>query len=418
MNASALLNLFRRKQRPDDTGLVVGFKNPEHWWQPTTQVILPPKVLRCHVLTTGAAGSGSYSLVTDLLRQQTQAGRGWVVVDPYGDNEVRDELYASAIAAGRGEVFHCLDFRNTDSDVYSLLPAGQDTSVQVGKLLYWRAVKRSDNAHSRLTEVLSVILELMKADDEKALTLASLRRVLCDFQLLSELPGRLPFNHPATLMLRQVVARYYGESSHAWHRAFDELRQLGAELRHAETAAVGVPVDFADVLRNDKMCYVMLPLMEKSRLLEIWGQCVIDDVLAAVMQRHPKQPEFLFAIREPAIFNPARIGAYASQARAFGVSLLMQQQSASPLESIAGGEFITGNAATHIVFRQPALDNAQASLSLLGAGADGLTVDTIRTLPQAVGYLSSFGSVSKVWLPPGEPQIQASWTRSARKGTA
>lgn len=414
LRASALLNMFSRNQRPDNTGLVVGYKKPGHWWQPAVQLTLAPSVLRCHVLVTGAAGTGSYSLVTDLLRQQTQQGRGWVIVDPYGDYEVRDELHASAIAAGRGDAFHCLDFRSDKSDAYSLLPEGQDTAVQVRKLLYWHGPSQAENAHNRLTDVLTAILEVMKAANDADLTLATLRRVLSDFQLLSELPGCLSVEHPAALALTRVLAMHYGDTSQAWHRAFDELRLLSAELGHAEAASTGVPVDFADILRNDKMCYVMLPVMDQSRSLEIRGQCVIDDVLAAVMQRHPKQPEFLFAIREPSIFNPVRIGAYASPARAFGVSLVLQQQDAAMLELLEGGEYITGNTATHIVFRHPGQNGANVSRALLGDGAHDVTPDSIRWLPPSVSWISSFGTVSEVWQEPRAPQ-RVRWACRTRK---
>lgn len=118
--AAVLRTLFGPKQCPEATGLVIGHEHPARWWHKPAPVVLTPQALRSHVLVTGAAGSGAYGLVTSLLVQQTQAGRGWVILDTYGDLEVRDTLFSIACAEGRSDQFYSLDFAGKQSDACDL----------------------------------------------------------------------------------------------------------------------------------------------------------------------------------------------------------------------------------------------------------------------------------------------------------
>lgn len=130
LNRHNLLSLFQAKPQEIVLGHAVA-----PWWRPAKKYILSDTALLSHLLLSGAAGTGAYSQVTDLLMQQTLAGRGWLLVDPYDDDATRNALYAVATAAGRAGEFFAVSMTESGPvpslDVKDLLTNNRMCYVQV-----------------------------------------------------------------------------------------------------------------------------------------------------------------------------------------------------------------------------------------------------------------------------------------------
>lgn len=372
--ATALRALFGLKQCPDTTGLVIGREHPEHWWQKPAPIVLTPQSLRSHLLVTGTAGSGAYSLVTSLLAQQTQAGLGWVILDPYGDPEVRDALYSKACAEGRGDQFYCLDFAGGSSHAYDWLVHG-DIPARVRKLLLWQPAVPPE-VGSRLEAILTAILTAYGATNTRPIRATELVALLNDPVALQCLQDRLPGDSSVALELRRMLASHYGADAQAWVGVVADLKSLVLELSEMLATPVasaingtGAVVSFADILRKDQMCYVAFSGLGHSVVTKRIAQCIAEDLFAAIEQ-HTSKSQFIVAIREPLLLTPQLYGKYASIARGSRVTLLSQLQDAGMLELVEGSEFVSANAATRIVFRHPGRAGAEASSHLLGLAAE------------------------------------------------
>jgi intracellular multiplication protein IcmO len=368
---SYFLNKFSRKASPPQKGMLVGTRC--RGGQP---IVLDDSVLRSHVALSGRGGVGRSRLLKQVLTQQTVDGRGWVHIDPSGDERLRDHLASVAHAAGRADEFYVLDLVDPDnSNTYDILRGGTAES-RAHRVLTLFPV--GANPYSRrLGGYLTVLFSAIDATGKSAglLEVAQLLMSLGTPAVREQLLAAIPEGHPAGAAL---VA------------ALDELAQDGLPEQRLKNLGGGAAgrltllgtlkcsnifnnaqpeIDFEDVLTHGKMCLVRLSPMHKDTVVLNLARMVLQDVCSAIPARAGlpgnERAPFLVAMDSfpgyglsESLTAPLSDATW-SQARGMNVSLIPVVDSGNwdQVHDAYRTDGLTGNTFTKVYFQQDASEH-------------------------------------------------------------
>lgn len=360
-------------------------------------IVLDDRTLRAHVCISGRPGVGRSILLRQLLAQQTAAGRGWVHIDPAGDDLLRDYLASAARAAGRAADFYVLDLAEpANSHTYDVLRAGcaEARARRVLTLLPGAANAGEQQAGQVLAGVLAAVFEALDAAgisvglQELADLLHTLRAPGAREPLLEHIPE----GHPARAALAAAVDELAGDGGVVLRAmlagAAAKLAALESVVSRGSAGVVSHPapeIDFEEVLARGKMVMVRLPTMGPDRETLDLARMVLQDVCSALHARatlpgSERQAPFLVAMEGfqayglgDALASPIPAAVY-SQARGLGVCLMpvVVNVNWDRVQERDGADALSGNTFTKVYFNQDA--SAQLARQHPGISQDALQV--------------------------------------------
>ena len=312
-----------------------------------------------HMYVVGATGSGKTKFLESLIRQDIDTGQGFGVIDPHGD--LIDDLCAYLAMSGikQGEEFLrervvLIDLTNSHSTVafnpIEQLP-GVPAGEQAAELISSFRKIWSDSWGVRMEDLLRNSLIALS---EAQLSLVALPRFLTDTAFRTSVTAHL--SHP---IARDYFARFERLSDRAqltW--AEPVLNKINALLANDHVrqllAAPHSTVNLREIMDSGKCLLVKL---DKGRLkdsADLIGSLILGKLQLAAFSRSDipawqRRPFYLY-VDEFQNFASASFGILLSEARKYGLSLVMAHQT---LAQVPGElqSLILGNVGLQVVFR-------------------------------------------------------------------
>lgn len=370
---SLLASLFGRKGTAAVTGTLVLGRSLDGNGQP---LALDDALLRNHMYMSGRQGSGMSVLIEQMLMQQTERGRGWIYVDPMVDDVLLNRLAERARQNGRDDEFLVLDFHKPEnSHSYDILRSGTPADRATRILQALPPTEGNPGAEHYRQRAVDLLVPLFTAIDAtgKAVglrELALLLRGLEEDAVQREFLDAIPLSHEARDSFLAALESVKREGS--------DLKQvlggiagrvwLLSTLDESELLSSANPeIVMPDVLANNKMLYIRLPVLAKDSTLGTLARLVVQDAISSLSARAhlPRRlrEQFLFVMNGFSTLDLGRghqaaVGAAAySNARAMRVSLVPVAPSGCTWSHVVAAgeqssEILIANTYTKIYFCQ------------------------------------------------------------------
>ncbi|MCH9742796.1 MAG: type IV secretion system DNA-binding domain-containing protein [Proteobacteria bacterium] len=400
----------------DGEGLIVGFTKDTY-----TPIKVPFNLITYHFGIIGASGFGKTTLLMFLLYQQMMLGGGFIFGDAKIDYDTSDTLGYWARKSGREDELYIINFDNPDaSNTYN--PIIEGDANEVASRLMSLMPSSSNNAgadHYRSSVMLAVttIISALKVQKQRY-TFLDLSILLQSGEALNELLQKTPVGTEERVNLEVFLDKYRNvEKTHTGNISNpinakslkDAIGGLGnrigvfAQGKFGKVMNTYTPeIDLYDIIRKNKMLYIMLPTMAKNEEAIIFMKMLIGDLRSAIakLQKIPKsqrpKPPFLVPIDE---FGPVAMESITTlfeQARSAGVGLLPGFQAFGQLEKVATGfqDIILQNMTSKAYFKFGSKDSAEEAAGMIGmtkrftqsfsvSEGSGDGAQTLRATPQS-----------------------------------
>lgn len=345
------------------------------------------KLMR-HLAIIGQSGVGKTVLGMNLLWQQTARGGGWLFIDAKLDKDVRDQLAYMARIFGREDEFYVMNVDDPDnSNTYNPLLNGDPDEI-ASRLL--NLLPSSDNNpgsdfyKQSANYALTVLIGALQAAN-KRYTFMDLAIMLQSAAAIGKVESLVPLDSQAFMVLQVFLDSFKKKDKNGIQVDTDKLKNIlgGMSGRIAQFAqnkfgkvfnTTTPEIDLTDIVRNNKMCYVMLPTMGKDAAALNLGKMVLSDLRTAVAKmqgltksERPNPPFICFADEMGSYVMPG-ISRVFEQARSAGVMMIPAFQTFANLASVSPEfeEMIIGNTWTKCFFKLGSVDSATKAADLIG----------------------------------------------------
>lgn len=381
-----------------------------------------------HLAIIGQSGVGKTVLGMNLLWQQTARGGGWLFIDAKLDKDTRDQLAYMTRVFGREDEFYVMNVDDPEnSNTYNPLLNGDPDEI-ASRLL--NLLPSSDNnpgsdfykqsANYALTVLVGALQEA-----KKRYTFTDLAIMLQSAAAINEVESLVPYDSQAYMVLQVFLDTFKKKDKSGVSVDVDRLKQIlgGMSGRIAQFAqgkfgkvfnTTTPEIDITDVVRNSKMCYVMLPTMGKDTAALNLGKMVLSDLRTAVaaMQgltesERPNPPFICFADEMGSYVMPG-ISRVFEQARSAGVMMIPAFQTFANLASVSPEfeEMIIGNTWTKCFFKLGSVDSATKAAEIVGqeqkfmysvssSQSESASQQALRVTPES--SQSASGGVGESW---------------------
>lgn len=381
-----------------------------------------------HLAIIGQSGVGKTVLGMNLLWQQTARGGGWLFIDAKLDKDTRDQLAYMTRVFGREDEFYVMNVDDPDnSNTYNPLLNGDPDEI-ASRLL--NLLPSSDNNpgsdyyKQSANYALTVLVGALQAAD-KRYTFMDLAIMLQSAAAIGKVETLVPLDSTAFMVLQVFLDSFKKKDKSGINVDTDKLKQIlgGMSGRIAQFAQgkfgkvfnTTVPeIDLTDIVKNNKMCYVMLPTMGKDTAALNLGKMVLSDLRTAVAKmqgltksERPNPPFMVFADEMGSYVMPG-ISRVFEQARSAGVMMIPAFQTFANLASVSPEfeEMIIGNTFTKVFFKLGSVDSATKAADLIGqekkfqysvssSRSESNSADNLRVTPESSS--SASGGVGESW---------------------
>jgi hypothetical protein len=317
-----------------------------------------------HTLIVGATGSGKTVTETLIVVRAIEAGFGAVIVDPKGDELLREHARAAATAAGR----EFLEWTPSGPCAYN--PYGHGSAAEIADKAL--AGERYSEPH--------YLRQAQRYLAHAARALAATGETATPARLLELMdPRRL-----------ELAARAIPDEAHA-RSVFDYLDALDARARsglagtrdrlailaESELGRWLAPhdgardLDLLDAVGERAVCYFRLEADRLPLLARMLAAAIVGDLLTVAAARQRAPLPTLVAIDEFSAIAPEGVARLFGRARAAGLSLLLATQELADLRACAPEllEQVLGNVETVVAHRQSVPDSAELVARIAGTRA-------------------------------------------------
>lgn len=388
MDARCWLEAFFGRKPEPQTGLTIG-RTPGH----RLPIVASDEVLRSHLAISGKHGLGITVQLEQMLRQQTERGRGWFYFDTFDDNELLERMATYAREQGREDEFYVIDVCNPEkSHGYAVLRSGAPDELAARAILTLPDVANSPGADFYRQQANYILTVLFAAIEASGRTigmhdLAVLLTRLGDERVRNQLFDGIPAGHHARHTLTLMLDHFRRDDG-----SFDEsklkgsLGGIGGRLALLSSGLLGrvadapqPEVEFADILMQNKMCYVKMSLLDSDHAQHVLARLLTHDFFTAIDSRAtlPKRlrTPFLAVLNGFGSYGPVR-ARWFERARAAKVCMapvLHGGWEALPkVDNVA--DLIAANTFSKVYFQQAGV----ASLPAASPGAEAGTLESLR----------------------------------------
>lgn len=385
------------------------------------------KLMR-HLAIIGQSGVGKTVLGMNLLWQQTARGGGWLFIDAKLDKDTRDQLAYMAKSFGREDEFYVMNVDDPEnSNTYNPLLSGDPDEI-ASRLL--NLLPSSDNnpgsdfykqsANYALTVLIGALQEA-----KKRYTFMDLAIMLQSAAAIGKVETLVPYDSQAYMVLQVFLDTFKKKTKDGVAVDTDRLKQVlgGMSGRIAQFAqgkfgkvfnTTTPEIDLTDIVKNNKMCYVMLPTMGKDAAALNLGKMVLSDLRTAVAKmqgltkaERPNPPFICFADEMGSYVMPG-ISRVFEQARSAGVMMVPAFQTFANLASVSPEfeEMIIGNTWTKCFFKLGSTDSANKAAEFIGqekkfmysvsaSHSESASAQALRVTPES--SQSESGGIGESW---------------------
>ncbi|MEA2297663.1 MAG: conjugal transfer pilus assembly protein TraD [Solirubrobacteraceae bacterium] len=323
-----------------------------------------------HTLIVGATGSGKTVTEAWILARAIDHGHGAVIIDPKGDDLLRDETRTAALRAGRAFI----EWTPTGPSVYNPYAHGSDSEI-VDKAL---AAESYSEPHY-LRQAQRYLAHAVRTLRAAGITPSPARLVeVMDPRALELLARRVPDEGQARPVWRYLDGldprQRAGLAGTRDRLAILAESDVGRWLDPAD-AGDGVPVlDLLEAIRWRAVVYFRLDADRLPLIARMLAAAIVQDLLtvAAVLQDDPVPT--LVAVDEFSAIAADGVARLFGRGRSAGFGLLLATQELadlgsgarrpSPAGSGALLEQVLGNVATVIAHRQGVPESAELIASI------------------------------------------------------
>jgi type IV secretory pathway TraG/TraD family ATPase VirD4 len=316
-----------------------------------------------HTLVLGATGSGKTVTQTWILCSAIEAGLGAVVIDPKGDQLMREQLAAAASQCGREFV----EWTPAGPNVYNPFGHGSASEIADRALAgerftephYQRQAQRYLGYAVRALRCADITVSLSELVDQ------------LDPAALEELAQRLPRKQAdaTTHYLTRLSARQRTDLSGVRDRLAILAESDLAQWLDPATSGQFV-FDLLSAMRRRAVVYFALEVDSWPLLARMLAAAIVGDVRGAMsaLQRSPVPS--VVAIDEFAAVAADQVAHLFGRARSAGISLLLGTQELSDLrleERVQLRDQVLGNLSSLIAHRQVVCESAELVSGLAGS---------------------------------------------------
>ena len=404
-------------------GLRIGYTKDKH----LPLDIENDKLMR-HLAIIGQSGVGKTVLGTNILWQQTARGGGWLFIDAKLDKDVRDQLAYMARVFGREDEFYVMNVDEPEnSNTYNPLLNGDPDEI-ASRLL--NLLPSSDNNpgsdfyKQSANYALTVLVGALQSAN-KRYTFMDLAIMLQSAAAIGKVETLVPLDSPAFMVLQVFLDQFKKKDKNGVQVDVNKIKDIlgGMSGRIAQFAqgkfgkvfnTTTPEIDLTDIVRNNKMCYVMLPTMGKDAAALNLGKMVLSDLRTAVAKmqgltksERPNPPFICFADEMGSYVMPG-ISRVFEQARSAGVMMIPAFQTFANLASVSPEfeEMIIGNTWTKCFFKLGSIDSATKAADIIGnemkfqysvssSASESSSTQALRVTPES--SQSESGGVGESW---------------------
>lgn len=417
--------------RSDDTfpetvglgGLRLGYTKDRH----LPLDIENDKLMR-HLAIIGQSGVGKTVLGMNILWQQTARGGGWLFIDAKLDKDVRDQLAYMARIFGREDEFYVMNVDEPEnSNTYNPILNGDPDSIASRLMNLLPAADNNPGAdfyRQQANYALTVLIGALQAAN-KRYTFMDLAIMLQSAAAIGKVETLVPLDSQAFMVLQVFMDSFKKMDKNGVKVDVDKLKTVlgGMSGRIAQFAqgkfgqvfnTTTPEIDLTDIVKNNKMCYVMLPTMEKDTAALNLGKMVLSDLRTTVAKmqgltksERPNPPFICFADEMGSYVMPG-ISRVFEQARSAGIVMIPAFQTFANLASVSPEfeEMIIGNTWTKAFFKLGSMDSATKAADLIGqeknyqhsvsaSKSESASAQSLRVTPES--SQSESGGVGESW---------------------
>lgn len=315
-----------------------------------------------HMLVVGATGSGKTVTQALIASQLIAAGHGAIVIDPKGDDHLKDTLSASAFARGA----RVLEWGPEGPCSYN--PYATGTATEIADKALSGETFTEPHYLRQAQRYLGHAVRAMQ-DAKIAITPASLMSHL-DPPRLEATARQLEDGHA------QELERYLDTLTDRQKRDLAGVRDRLSILAESDARewlrpAPETPrISLADAVKDQALVYFRLDADRRPLLAGMLGAAIISDLITLVghQQRNPTPTVVL--IDEFSAVAAEHVSRLFGRARSAGISLILGTQELADLDT-TGSEALKaqtlGNIATLIAHRQNTPQSAELIAEMAGS---------------------------------------------------
>lgn len=387
------------------------------------------KLMR-HLAIIGQSGVGKTVLGMNLLWQQTARGGGWLFIDAKLDKETRDQLAYMARVFGREDEFYVMNVDDPDnSNTYNPILNGDPDSI-ASRLMNLLPVAESNPAsdyyRQQANYALTVLIGALQAA-KRRYTFMDLAIMLQSAAAIDKVESLVPLSDPAFMVLQVFLDGFKKQDKSGIKVDVDKLKTVlgGMAGRIAQFGQGNIgkvfntttpEIDLTDIVKNNKMCYVMLPTMEKDTASMNIGKMVLSDLrttvakMQALAKSERPNPPFICFADEMGSYCTGMTGIARmfEQARSAGIMMIPAFQTFGNLAATSPEfeEMIIGNTWTKCFFKLGSIDSATKAADIIGqqrkyqysvsaSQSESASAQSLRVTPES--SQSESGGVGESW---------------------
>ena len=381
-----------------------------------------------HLAIIGQSGVGKTVLGMNTLWQQTARGGGWLFIDAKLDKDTRDQLAYMARAFGREDEFHVINVSDpANSNTYNPILNGDPDSIASRLLNLLPSSENSpgsDYYKQTANYALTVLIGALQ-EAKKRYTFMDLAIMLQSAAAISKVESLVPYNSQAFMVLQVFLDQFKKKDKNGIQVDVNKIKDLlgGMSGRIAQFGqnkfgrvfnTTTPEVDLTDIVKNNKMCYVMLPTMDKDVAALNLGKMVLSDFRTTVarmqelpLNERPNPPFICFADEMGSYVMPG-ITRLFEQARSARIMMMPAFQTFANLAAVSPEfeEMIIGNTWTKCFFKLGATDSATKAADLIGkekkyqysvsaTQSESASAQSLRVTPES--SMAESGGLSESW---------------------
>ena len=381
-----------------------------------------------HLAIIGQSGVGKTVLGQNVLWQQTARGGGWLFIDAKLDKDVRDQLAYMARSFGREDEFYVMNVSDPEnSNTYNPLLNGDPDSISSRLLNLLPNSENnpgSDFYKQTANYALTVLIGALQSA-KKRYTFMDLAIMLQSAAAINKIESLVPYDSEAFMVLQVFLDQFKKKDKNGIQVDVNKIKDLlgGMSGRIAQFGqnkfgrvfnTTTPEIDLTDIVKNNKMCYVMLPTMDKDVAALNLGKMVLSDFRTTVarMQELPAaerpNPPFICFADEMGSYVMPGISRLFEQARSANIMMMPAFQTFANLASVSPEfeEQIMGNTWTKCFFKLGAIDSATKAADLIGqekkyqysvssTQSESASAQSLRVTPES--SMSETGGLSESW---------------------
>lgn len=349
---------------------------------------LPYELFMRHAAIVGASGVGKTTLGILILWQQIVKGGGFLFIDAKVDNDTKDGLGYLAKSAGRERDYYVLNVDNPEnSNTYNPLLNGDPDEV-ASRLLNLIPSTESNAGADHYRQLANHALTAVIGGLKEARLRYHFDDLITVFQsaaAMQELVDKVPKGTKAKKNLELFLDKYRklekGEAVIDIVKLKAEIGGLAGRMAQFSQGKFGEifntytpEIDLYDIIKNNKMLYIMLPTMGKGTAALNLAKMILSDFMSAVyrIQNLPKSqrpwPPF------PAFFD--EFGRYAisesailiEQSRSANIAIMPGFQGYGNLADVSDSfaDMVLQSTWTKALFRFGSDESAERSADIIG----------------------------------------------------